>query len=316
MRYLRIGILVLVMAMLGASASAHVPLPTSADNTTIYTHPMTGSNWSSPMGSITKANVTSGWNQPRPFGVHNHYGTDFGVPSGTNLYATQSGTVVKSYTDACWGKTLIIDHGGVYSRYMHLSSVQVGVGQYVSAGQGVAVSGATGSTDCISGAHLHYEVVTANATTISGTDPQATRTNPTPFFKWIDTNWAGSMAFIKNEKIVSSRYLQADVSATEGAGDIDKSYISVRFWYRQCSTCTWQAINGVWQGGRTYRADMYTTSVRGTVYWMVEGTRTDGDMPTHHNKGWSPGKWRVPDLRGPNNWPTNPGPNYFTGSIY
>jgi len=45
----------------------------------------------------------------------------------------------------------------MHTRYLHLSKIQVKKGQHVSAGDTIALSGATGTT--VTGAHLHLSVV-------------------------------------------------------------------------------------------------------------------------------------------------------------
>lgn len=52
---------------------------------------------------------------------------------------------------------MIIDHGmGVFTSYDHLSRIDMSVGQTVTAGQQVGLTGATG---LVTGPHLHWEVV-------------------------------------------------------------------------------------------------------------------------------------------------------------
>ncbi len=91
----------------------------------------------------------------RPF----HPGTDFGVPIGSKIKSVSDGKVIGfGNTDAypgctAWGKWIVVEHdNGLTSLYAHLSSIQVDVGQRVSAGQTIGLSGNTGFS---TGPHLH-----------------------------------------------------------------------------------------------------------------------------------------------------------------
>lgn len=95
-----------------------------------------------------------------------HSGQDFAVASGTNVMAAHGGTVVKAGGNgagdgAAYGNAIVIKHGnGTYSQYAHLSRIDVKVGQVVSTGQHIALSGNTGNS---TGPHLHFEIrTTAN----------------------------------------------------------------------------------------------------------------------------------------------------------
>jgi murein DD-endopeptidase MepM/ murein hydrolase activator NlpD len=86
-----------------------------------------------------------------------HRGQDFVAQCGTPVLAAASGTV----TFAGWhqfggGNRVVVDHGnGLETTYNHLSSFDVKVGQTVTRGQVVALSGTTGAS---TGCHLHFEV--------------------------------------------------------------------------------------------------------------------------------------------------------------
>jgi murein DD-endopeptidase MepM/ murein hydrolase activator NlpD len=86
-----------------------------------------------------------------------HRGQDFVAQCGTPVMAAASGTV----TFAGWhqfggGNRVVVDHGnGLETTYNHLSSFNVKVGQTVSRGDVVALSGTTGAS---TGCHLHFEV--------------------------------------------------------------------------------------------------------------------------------------------------------------
>lgn len=84
-----------------------------------------------------------------------HAGLDFRAEYGAPARATGAGRVVLAESSGAYGNLVEIEHAlGVTSRYAHLSSIAVSVGQEVSAG---AVLGRVGSTGRSTGPHLHYE---------------------------------------------------------------------------------------------------------------------------------------------------------------
>ncbi|MFE7324138.1 M23 family metallopeptidase [Streptomyces sp. NPDC057565] len=93
--------------------------------------------------------------------AHKHSGQDFAVPIGTAVKAAHSGTVVKAGPNGggdgpAYGNAIVIKHGnGTYSQYAHLSRIDVRIGQTVSTGEKIALSGNTGNS---SGPHLHFEI--------------------------------------------------------------------------------------------------------------------------------------------------------------
>lgn len=85
-----------------------------------------------------------------------HTGVDVGVPTGTNVLAAQSGTVIYADWMSGYGKVIMIDHGGGYvTLYAHNSQLVVSYGEKISVGEVVAKSGSTGRS---TGPHLHFEV--------------------------------------------------------------------------------------------------------------------------------------------------------------
>ena len=86
-----------------------------------------------------------------------HAGIDLAGPSGTPIYATADGVVLRSgWNKGGYGNLVEIDHGrGIITRYGHLSSMSVQPGTRVNRGQ---VIGRMGSTGRSTGSHLHYEV--------------------------------------------------------------------------------------------------------------------------------------------------------------
>ncbi|MEU2583464.1 M23 family metallopeptidase [Streptomyces avermitilis] len=87
-----------------------------------------------------------------------HTGIDFHAASGTSVHAVGSGTVVEAGWGGAYGNNIVIKmNDGTYTQYGHLSSIGVSVGQTVTPGQQIGVSGATGNT---TGPHLHFEART------------------------------------------------------------------------------------------------------------------------------------------------------------
>ncbi len=84
-----------------------------------------------------------------------HFGLDIANKTGSPVYAPISGTVVFAEPDLYYsGGTLILDHGhGVTSTYIHLSKLDVKVGDKITQGMKVAEIGATGR---VTGPHLDW----------------------------------------------------------------------------------------------------------------------------------------------------------------
>lgn len=108
-----------------------------------------------------------------------HGGIDLAAPIGTPIKASGDGVVVFSGKAGSAGDMVIIDHGGgVFSRYMHMSTRGVKVGDRVSQGGGI---GAVGDTGRVSGPHLHYEVILDGKFDANGNRKAGTKVNPETF---------------------------------------------------------------------------------------------------------------------------------------
>lgn len=87
-----------------------------------------------------------------------HNGIDFGAPSGTPIYAAESGNVIVAKYTSGYGNTVIIDHGnGLWTLYGHIKNggILVNEGDQVKRGDKIALVGSTGNS---TGPHLHFEV--------------------------------------------------------------------------------------------------------------------------------------------------------------
>ncbi|WP_346553911.1 M23 family metallopeptidase [Alkanindiges illinoisensis] len=86
-----------------------------------------------------------------------HPGIDLAAPTGTPIYATGDGIVIRAGWVNGYGNLVEIDHGnGLITRYGHASRLYVSVGDVVKANQNIAAVGCTGRC---TGPHVHYEVL-------------------------------------------------------------------------------------------------------------------------------------------------------------
>lgn len=87
-----------------------------------------------------------------------HSGVDFRAPSGSSVVAVGAGTVVEAGWGGAYGNNIVIRmNDGSYTQYGHLASIGVSVGQRVTPGQQIGLSGSTGNS---TGPHLHFEART------------------------------------------------------------------------------------------------------------------------------------------------------------
>ncbi len=87
-----------------------------------------------------------------------HNGLDIAAPEGTDVRAVASGTVIEAGDFFFSGNMVYIDHGqGLISLYAHLSRIDVKPGDVLRRGD---VLGAVGQTGRVTGAHLHFAVMT------------------------------------------------------------------------------------------------------------------------------------------------------------
>jgi murein DD-endopeptidase MepM/ murein hydrolase activator NlpD len=87
-----------------------------------------------------------------------HSGLDIAKPTGTVVLSPADGVVILAadHPFTLEGNLLMIDHGmGLNTAFLHLSRIDVHVGDHVRRGQAVALSGATGRA---TGPHLHWAI--------------------------------------------------------------------------------------------------------------------------------------------------------------
>jgi len=91
------------------------------------------------------------------FGYHS--GVDYAVPSGREVYAPVAGTVTYASYHNVRGNMVGIFDGQFTHRLMHNSQFRVKVGDKVTEGQLVALSGTTGLS---TGPHVHWDIINRN----------------------------------------------------------------------------------------------------------------------------------------------------------
>ena len=84
-----------------------------------------------------------------------HSGMDIAAPNGTPVKAPAAGVVTFADPDLyLTGGTVVLDHGfGISSNFLHLSRIDVKVGDRIEQGQMIAAVGSTGRS---TGPHLHW----------------------------------------------------------------------------------------------------------------------------------------------------------------
>jgi murein DD-endopeptidase MepM/ murein hydrolase activator NlpD len=109
-------------------------------------NPGGGGGWVKPLASYVWVRGFSGI----------HSGVDLSAPPGTPVMAANGGTVIfAGWSNWGYGYSIVLAHGPYTTLYGHLSGINVGCAQRVSAGQ---VIGAVGSSGDSTGPHLHFEI--------------------------------------------------------------------------------------------------------------------------------------------------------------
>ena len=119
------------------------PVPNLTSITSVY----------GPRGKIAGLNTSS---------FHQGYDISGYNAAGTKIYAAESGKVITSTSHWSYGNYVEVDHGydaegrRIVTRYAHMSSRKVSVGDTVKRGE--TVLGLVGETGQAEGPHLHFEV--------------------------------------------------------------------------------------------------------------------------------------------------------------
>lgn len=115
-----------------------------------------------PINPKIKPSLSSGFSTKRLHPIENnikaHFGVDIVAKKNTPIYATASGTVIKSkFFNGKAGHSIEIGHKyGFKTKYFHLNLFIVKKGERVLKGQ---IIGYLGNSGASTGYHLHYEII-------------------------------------------------------------------------------------------------------------------------------------------------------------
>jgi len=116
-----------------------------------------GGKFAWPAPNYTRISDDYGWRIHPTLGVKKfHNGVDMAAPTGSPILAAADGQVVAASYSSSMGNYVMINHGsGLFTIYMHASSLGVSTGASVKKGAQIATVGSTGRS---TGPHLHFGV--------------------------------------------------------------------------------------------------------------------------------------------------------------
>ena len=162
--------------------------------TTSFISPVQGATVSQPFGPTSETLEPPATINGVTY-AHYHSGIDFAAPLGSNVYAAAGGTVVAAGKESDGAIVVEIRHDNGYTTlYGHLDpSLNVKVGQQVTAGQVLGKVGLTGTT---TGPHLHFGLYTNAGQAV----------DPSP---WLTTAQAGTPATLLTPSLTETGQLVA-----------------------------------------------------------------------------------------------------------
>ncbi len=97
-----------------------------------------------------------------------HGGVDMAALKGTEVKAAANGRIESvNYGTSGYGNVVVVAHrGGISTRYAHLNTIAVEVGEKVKKGEVIGTVGATGNVRGADPSHLHFEIITKDGVRI------------------------------------------------------------------------------------------------------------------------------------------------------
>jgi len=127
--------------------------------TRAFAHFLPAPQWSGDFVTPVQAKPTNSFGMTHIFNEElssTHRGTDFPISEGSPVVVSNSGTVVLAGDLFYEGNCVIVDHGQrLFTIYMHMSKIDVSVGDKLVKGDRLGLSGQTGRA---TGPHLHFGV--------------------------------------------------------------------------------------------------------------------------------------------------------------
>jgi len=126
-----------------------------------------------PLQEAANVALAYGWQiNPQNGEVFFHSGVDLLAAVGSPVQAIAPGNVVFAQEQGSYGNLVIINHGGgMQSRYAHLGSINVKVGQQVNGGDVLGTVGTTGQP-AAKEPHLHFEMRSSSSQGWVAQDPK------------------------------------------------------------------------------------------------------------------------------------------------
>lgn len=134
------------------SGQTPAPDPTPTQQAQPTPAPSATADWVKPV----PCSVNQSFGNPGAYTLGYHTGTDFACATGTVVSSPGAGTVVASDPSSAYGNNVQVKFSdGRYGLFAHLSVKSVAVGDTVTTGQKLGLTGATGNA---TGPHLHMEI--------------------------------------------------------------------------------------------------------------------------------------------------------------